>query len=79
MISGIVGWITQLVVSSEYRRQGIATVLLHRLRRDTHTAFGLLSSHPAACLALAKLGSESDAACSIQHPTHPFPCLQKYP
>ncbi|KIM82894.1 hypothetical protein PILCRDRAFT_820189 [Piloderma croceum F 1598] len=36
------------------RQRGIATVMLGRLKQDHHTAFGLASSHPAACLALCK-------------------------
>jgi len=51
---GKVCWVTQLVVRSDYRQRGIATVLLGRLLRHDHTAFGLASSHPAACLALCK-------------------------
>ncbi|KAE9406871.1 hypothetical protein BT96DRAFT_971631 [Gymnopus androsaceus JB14] len=49
-------WITQLVVSSEWRKCGIATFLIKMLPgRDFKCgAIGLVSSHPAACLALAK-------------------------
>ena len=54
---GTVCWITQLVVSSEHRQRGIATVLLGLLKSHNHTAFGLVSSHPAACLALCKIAS----------------------
>lgn len=55
---GVVGWITQLVVDSRVRKRYIATHLLQTLK--THdlfqsiTAIGLVSSHPAACNALAK-------------------------
>jgi len=55
--SGTVCWITQLVVSSDHRQRGIATVLLGCLKGPNHTAFGLVSSHPAACLALCKIAS----------------------
>jgi len=51
---GKVCWVTQLVVRSDYRQRGLATVLLGCLLRHEHTAFGLASSHPAACLALCK-------------------------
>ncbi|KAF7377736.1 hypothetical protein MSAN_00196600 [Mycena sanguinolenta] len=49
-------WITQLVVSPDYRRRGIATTLLHMLPGPGFNCavFGLASSHPAACLALFK-------------------------
>jgi len=49
-------WVTQLVVSSERRERGIATTLLHLLPGPDVkcTAFGLASSHPAACAALSK-------------------------
>ncbi|KAF8496764.1 hypothetical protein F5888DRAFT_1614366, partial [Russula emetica] len=56
--SGVVGWVTQLVVDPSVRRRYIATCLLqtlkfHPLFRDI-TAIGLVSSHPAACAALSK-------------------------
>ncbi|KAJ7748296.1 hypothetical protein DFH07DRAFT_1062567 [Mycena maculata] len=49
-------WITQLVVSHDYREQGIATSLLQLLPGPDFQCgvFGLMSSHPAACLALLK-------------------------
>ena len=56
---GVVGWVTQLVVSRGARRQYIATHLLQLLR--THPLFksvnsvGLVSSHPASCNGLSKL------------------------
>ncbi|KAJ7453084.1 hypothetical protein FB451DRAFT_1354284 [Mycena latifolia] len=54
---GVVCWITQLVVSKGHRRKGIATMLLRLLRNcGEYDAFGLASSHPAACIALSKLG-----------------------
>ncbi|KAJ7070540.1 hypothetical protein C8F01DRAFT_1313116 [Mycena amicta] len=46
--------ITQLVVSSAYRRRSIATSLLGMIPTSLCTAMGLVSSHPASCLALAK-------------------------
>lgn len=58
---GRAGWITQLVVSVAVRKRYIATSLLQMLKvhspfRDI-TAIGLVSSHPAACHALAKYAS----------------------
>lgn len=42
-------WISQLVVGSPFRRQGVATQLLLRLREGEGVqGFGILSSHPAA-------------------------------
>ncbi|KAF2183688.1 hypothetical protein K469DRAFT_727945 [Zopfia rhizophila CBS 207.26] len=42
-------WISQLVVSSTFRKQGLATKLLLHLREgESDRGFGLLSSHPAA-------------------------------
>ena len=50
----IVCWITQLVVHSNYREHGLAFGLLNCLRRDDDNIYGIMSSHPAACLAAAK-------------------------
>ncbi|MCJ1476724.1 hypothetical protein MMC13_005392 [Lambiella insularis] len=45
-------WITQLVVSASYRRRGLATQLLQKVRKgEDDAAVGILSSHPAAILA----------------------------
>jgi GNAT superfamily N-acetyltransferase len=57
-------WITQLVVRHEYRERGIATSLLRLLPGPDFkvSAFGLASSHPAACLALLKATSTFFAA-----------------
>ncbi|KAL9624269.1 MAG: hypothetical protein Q9160_001516 [Pyrenula sp. 1 TL-2023] len=42
-------WISQLVVDCTFRKQGLATKLLLRLREGgTPQGFGILSSHPAA-------------------------------
>ncbi|KAG1731980.1 uncharacterized protein EDB91DRAFT_1152670 [Suillus paluster] len=55
---GVVGWITQLVVDMSVRKRYIATQLLQTLKVHPLfqgvTAVGLVSSHPAACSALAK-------------------------
>ncbi|KAG2034199.1 hypothetical protein BDR03DRAFT_965754 [Suillus americanus] len=53
-----VGWVTQLVVEEAVRQRYVATQLLQTLK--VHASFsriniiGLVSSHPAACNALAK-------------------------
>lgn len=47
-------WITQLVIGKHYREQGLATCLLTSLRKDEDDVFGIMSSHPAACLTAAK-------------------------
>jgi hypothetical protein len=51
---GQVCWITQLVVHSAYRERRLATTLLLSLIDNEDDAFGVISSHPAACKALAK-------------------------
>lgn len=56
----IVCWATQLVVHSDFRRRGIAAGLLAELRQDDDTVYGLMSSHPAACLAAAKAFGSSE-------------------
>lgn len=47
-------WVTQLVVHQDYRERGLATGLLNQLRHYHDDIYGLMSSHPAACLAAAK-------------------------
>ncbi|KAG9251094.1 uncharacterized protein F5Z01DRAFT_332088 [Emericellopsis atlantica] len=46
-------WITQLVVGKQYRQRGLAVGLLRLLRDDSIDRYGIMSSHPAACLAAA--------------------------
>ena len=48
-------WITQLVVDKSFRNIGLATTLLNALRCNTDNIYGIMSSHPAACLAAAKV------------------------
>lgn len=56
-------WITQLVVHGDYRERGLAVGLLNCLRRGDDNICGLMSSHPAACLAAAKsFGSNTHTA-----------------
>ena len=47
-------WITQLVVHQDYRERGLATMLLSQLRQRDDDVYGIMSSHPAACLAAAR-------------------------
>ncbi|KAL2752782.1 hypothetical protein ACRALDRAFT_1052572 [Sodiomyces alcalophilus JCM 7366] len=47
-------WVTQLVVHREYRERRLATTLLLALQQGQDDVFGIMSSHPAACKALAK-------------------------
>jgi GNAT superfamily N-acetyltransferase len=47
-------WVTQLVVHRHFRERGIAVSLLNQIRQDDDGLYGLMSSHPAACLAAAK-------------------------
>ncbi|KZF18990.1 hypothetical protein L228DRAFT_264112 [Xylona heveae TC161] len=50
----VVCWVTQLVVHADFREQGLARHLLEFLREDGDAVFGIMSSHPAACLAGAR-------------------------
>ena len=47
-------WVTQLVVHSDFRERGLAFGLLNYLRQDDDAIYGIMSSHPATCLAAAK-------------------------
>jgi len=47
-------WVTQLVVHRDYRERRLATTLLLALLDNNDDIFGIMSSHPAACKALAK-------------------------
>jgi GNAT superfamily N-acetyltransferase len=47
-------WITQLVVHRDYRERGLAVGLLNELK-DNDDIYGLVSSHPAACVAAARV------------------------
>ncbi|KAJ9129953.1 Tartrate dehydrogenase [Pleurostoma richardsiae] len=47
----VVCWVTQLVVDKDYRERGFASGLLRSLRAEEDDIYGIMSSHPAACLA----------------------------
>ena len=67
---GDVRWITQLVVSSEHRRRGIAEMILNAamFRRNHLFAAGLVSSHPAAIRALeAAAGARVSSATNLSY------------
>ena len=55
---GVIGWITQLVVDKDVHKCYIAIQLMQTLKKHhlfpSVTIVGLVSSHPAACIALAK-------------------------
>ncbi|KAK3324074.1 hypothetical protein B0T19DRAFT_427680 [Cercophora scortea] len=53
-------WVTQLVVHREYRERRLATRLLEKLRDPDDEIFGIMSSHPAACIALSKACADFD-------------------
>ncbi|EEH39368.2 hypothetical protein PAAG_08637 [Paracoccidioides lutzii Pb01] len=46
-------WITQLVVDRSYRERGLASGLLREIRSNEDDIYGIMSSHPVACLAAA--------------------------
>ncbi|EEP82640.1 predicted protein [Uncinocarpus reesii 1704] len=47
-------WITQLVVHRNYRGRGLASGLLGSLLMHPDDVYGIMSSHPFACLAAAR-------------------------
>lgn len=52
---GVVTWVTQLVVHSDYRKQGIAKNILFSIwGLSTHFAWGIVSANPYAVRALEK-------------------------
>jgi hypothetical protein len=59
---GSVGWVTQLVIDMGVHKHWITTQLLQTLKTEplftNIVAIGLVSSHPAACTALAKYASK---------------------
>ena len=42
------------MVHQDYRERGLAVGLLNEFRQDDDDVYGIMSSHPAACLAAAK-------------------------
>jgi hypothetical protein len=54
-------WVTQLVVHRDFRERRLATRLLEKLRKRDDEIFGIMSSHPAALIAISK-------ACGSRYP-----------
>jgi GNAT superfamily N-acetyltransferase len=52
-------WITQLVVETSMRGQGIATKMLQVLRELSTYCYGIITSHPYACNAMAHAFEET--------------------
>lgn len=48
-------WVTQLVVHKNYRGRGIAGSLLRMSMADSDDVYGIMSSHPHACIAAASV------------------------
>jgi hypothetical protein len=48
-------WITQLVVHRDYRERRLAVGLLNELKENDDDIYGLVSSHPGACAAAARV------------------------
>lgn len=62
-------WVTQLVVDRNYRERGLASGLLRALRSEADDIYGIMSSHPLACLAAASsFGSKYNFPTTIQKP-----------
>lgn len=55
-------WVTQLVVHRDFRQRRLATRLLEKLRKRDDEIFGIMSSHPAALMAISK-------ACGGKYPS----------
>ncbi|KIW39876.1 uncharacterized protein PV06_08448 [Exophiala oligosperma] len=50
----VVCWVTQLVVHTKFRGRSLAVSLVNFLRQPDDNIYGIMSSHPLACLAAAK-------------------------
>ncbi|KAK7426510.1 hypothetical protein QQZ08_006968 [Neonectria magnoliae] len=46
-------WVTQLVVHRDHRGKGIASILLRMTMAESDDVYGIMSSHPYACMATA--------------------------
>lgn len=55
-------WVTQLVVHRDFRQRRLETSLLEKLRKRDDEIFGIMSSHPAALIAISK-------ACGSRYPS----------
>lgn len=62
-------WVTQLLVDRNYRERGFASGLLRALQSEADDIYGIMSSHPVACLAAASsFGSKYNFPTIIQKP-----------
>lgn len=57
LCAGNICWVTQVVVHQNFRGLGIATRLLNKIKTDGDAVFGMISSHPAALMALSRIAS----------------------
>ncbi|KAK7408898.1 hypothetical protein QQX98_008902 [Neonectria punicea] len=48
-------WVTQLVVHRDHRGKGIASILLKMSMVESDDVYGIMSSHPYACMAAATM------------------------
>ncbi|KAH8169598.1 acetyltransferase (GNAT) family protein [Sarocladium implicatum] len=60
-------WVTQLVVHKEHRKRGLAGGLLKALKMKNDDTYGIMSSHPAACLAAAGAFSSTIEKVSLDY------------
>jgi len=58
-------WITQLVVHRDCRERRLAVGLLNELKENEDDTYGLVSSHPAACAAAARVFGSKRAVRTI--------------
>ena len=61
-------WITQLVVHADYRERGLAAGLLSNIRHADDDIYCIMSSHPAACMAAAKVFGSKSISASLLNP-----------
>lgn len=61
--------VTQLVVHQDYRERRLAMGLLNQLRHNDDDIYGLMSSHPAACVAAVKAFGSKCITISAVNPT----------
>lgn len=56
-------WVTQLVVHKNHRGKGIATMLLRHAMAESDGVYGIMSSHPYACVAAATTFGSKSPSC----------------
>ncbi|KAK3298806.1 uncharacterized protein B0H64DRAFT_386252 [Chaetomium fimeti] len=60
-------WVTQLVVHRDHRQRRLATRIIEKVRKTEDEIFGIISAHPAACMAMSKACADT----SFPHFRHP--------